>query len=153
VMPEPAVAESDLCPDLSRLLDQELSGLPDKYRVAIVLCDLEGKTRKEAARQLALPEGTVASRLMRARALLAKRLARDGLALCGAALAASLSPKGAMGDVPASVVSSTIKAATALAAGPAAAGLISVKVATLTEGVLTTMLIAKFKTMLVLVGM
>jgi RNA polymerase sigma factor (sigma-70 family) len=153
VMPEPAVAESDLGPDLSRLLDQELSGLPDKYRVAIVLCDLEGKSRKEAARQLALPEGTVASRLIRARALLAKRLARHGLPVSGATLAVLLSPKGAMGDVPASVVSSTIKAATALAAGAAAAGLISVKVATLTEGVLKAMLIAKFKTVFVLVGM
>src|SRR5262249_30656537 len=85
-LPEPAVAEPDLWPDLPPLLDQELSRLPDKYRVAVVLCDLEGKTRKEVAGQLGLPEGTVASRLARARAILAKRLTRRGLAVSAGAL-------------------------------------------------------------------
>src|SRR5947207_2712197 len=46
--------------DLQPLLDEELSRLPDKYRAILVLCDLESKTRKEAARQLHVPEGTVA---------------------------------------------------------------------------------------------
>src|SRR6201984_1597611 len=50
-MPEPGVAEQEPWHDLLPLLDQELARLPDKYRVAIVLSDLEGKTRKEAARQ------------------------------------------------------------------------------------------------------
>src|SRR5258708_28916467 len=84
-MPEPAAAEQEFWNDLRPLLDRELSGLPDKYRVLIVLCDLEGKTRKEVARQLGLPEGTIAGRLARARAMLAKRLNRDGLVISGAA--------------------------------------------------------------------
>ena len=62
-------------------LDEELSRLPQQYRAVIVACDLEGKTRQQAARQLSWPEGTVASRLARARALLAKRLLRGAQVL------------------------------------------------------------------------
>ena len=144
-MPEPAVAQQDLWHDLQPLLDEELSRLPDKYRAVIVLCDLEGKTRKEAARQLGCPEGTVASRLARARAMLAKRLARRGVGLSGGALAAVLSQNAASAGVPASVVSSTIKAASLLAAGSDGTGVISAKVAALTEGVLKAMLMTKLK--------
>jgi RNA polymerase sigma factor (sigma-70 family) len=59
---EPAVADQELWDDLRPLLDQELRSLPEKYRVAIVLCDLEGMTRKEAAGRLSVPEGTLAAR-------------------------------------------------------------------------------------------
>jgi hypothetical protein len=145
-MPEPAVEEQDLWNDLQPLLDQELSRLPDKYRVPIVLCDLEGKTRKEAAQHLGWPEGTVAGRLATARKMLARRLAHRGIVLSGGALAAILSQKVASAGVPTSVVFSTIKAASLFAAGQAAAtGAISVKVAALTEGVLKTMLLTKLK--------
>ncbi len=144
-MPEPAVTEQDLWSDLQPLLDQELSRLPDIYRVAIVLCDLQGKTRKEAARQLGVPEGTLAARLARGRVKLAKRLARHGLAVSGGSLAAVLAQSAASASVPTAVESSTIKAASLFAAGQAAAGVISVKVAALTEGVLKTMLLSKLK--------
>jgi RNA polymerase sigma factor (sigma-70 family) len=145
-MPEPAVAEQDLWRDLQPLLDQELSRLPDAYREVIVLADLEGKTRKEVARQLGLPEGTVGSRLARARTMLAKRLARHGLAVSGGALAAVLAPNVALAGVPDSVVSATIEAASLFAAGPAtAAGAVSAKVAALAEGVVKTMFLTKLK--------
>jgi RNA polymerase sigma factor (sigma-70 family) len=144
-MPEPVVAEAR-GDDLLVLLDQELSCLPEKYRVLIVLCDLESKTRIEVARQLAIPEGTVASRLVRARIMLAKRLTKRRVALSGGALAAVLSEQAASAGVPNSVVVSTIKAATLFATGEAAAtGAISVKVAALTEGVMKAMLFTKLK--------
>src|SRR5262249_8074968 len=66
------------CDDLPPLLAQELARLPDRYRAVILLCDLEGRTRKETARHLGVPEGTVGGRLARARTLLARRLARHG---------------------------------------------------------------------------
>ena len=151
-MPEPAEKEKDLSGDITAVLDQELSRLPDQFRVAIVLCDLEGETRKEAARRLGLPEGTLAGRLTRGRAMLAKRLARHGLAITGATLAAALSQKEASACVPTSVLSSTIKAVTLVAAGhTAASGLISARVATLTEGVLKTMWHNKLKAIVAVV--
>jgi RNA polymerase sigma factor (sigma-70 family) len=90
-MPEPAAKQAELNSDLRAILDQELSRLPDKFRAAIVLCDLECKTRKEAARQLDVPEGTLAAWVARGRTMLAKRLARRGLAVSASALAAALS--------------------------------------------------------------
>jgi RNA polymerase sigma factor (sigma-70 family) len=145
-MPEPAVADPDFWPELQPLLDRELSRLPDMYRVAMVLCDLEGKTRKEAARQLGVPEGTLAARVARGRVMLAKRLARRGLAVSGGALAAALAHNAASASAPTSVVVSTIKATGLFAAGQAAApGVISVNVAALTEGVLKAMVFTKLK--------
>src|SRR5262249_54746676 len=89
--PEPAVAGADPGRDLRAVLDGELGRLPPKYRAAIVLCDLEGRTRKGVARQFGVPEGTLSGWLTRGRALLAKRLTRHGLAVPGGALAAVLS--------------------------------------------------------------
>ncbi len=142
------VTEVGQCPDLEPLLDHELSRLPAKYRVVIALCDLEGKSRKEAAHQLALPEGTVSSRLTTARKLLAKRLARHGLAWTVGSMAAALAHT-ASASVPVPVLYSTIKAATLVAAGEmAAAGLISARAAALTEGVVKAMLVTKLKMVL-----
>ncbi|HEY7310078.1 MAG TPA: sigma-70 family RNA polymerase sigma factor [Gemmataceae bacterium] len=150
-MPEPTVAEVRDA-DLGSVLDEELSRLPDRYRAVLVLCDLEGETRKEAARHMGLPEGTVGSRLARARALLAKRLAQRGVVLSGGALAGVLAQQAVSEGVPKSVVDSTIKAASLLAAGKAAAtGAISVTVAALTEGMVKAMFVTKIKSVLAVV--
>jgi RNA polymerase sigma-70 factor (ECF subfamily) len=67
--------------DLRQLLDDELLHLPEKYRAPVVLCDLEGRTHKEAARHLGWPAGSMSRRLERARVLLRRRLAERGVSL------------------------------------------------------------------------
>jgi RNA polymerase sigma-70 factor (ECF subfamily) len=66
---------------LRRVLDDELRRLPDQYRAPVVLCDLEGRTHEEAARQLGWPSGSMSRRLARARRLLRLRLVRRGVVL------------------------------------------------------------------------
>jgi RNA polymerase sigma factor (sigma-70 family) len=133
----------DVWSDLRLRLDEEIAGLPDKYRAVLVLCDLEGKLRKEAAEHLQVPEGTVASRLARARSLLARRLTRHGFAVTAAALVPLL----AHAEVPASLSVSTMQSAWfCIPAGKAAAaGVLSPRVAALKEGVLKTMFLARLK--------
>jgi RNA polymerase sigma factor (sigma-70 family) len=148
-MPETAVVDPSLWSDLQPLLDQELSRLPEIARAVLVICDLQGKTRKEAAEHLGLPEGTVASRLARARAMLAKRLSQRGVVLSAGALAAVLLQNVASASVPDSVMVSAIRAASLFAAGQAGAA--SPRVAALAEGVLKAMLIRKLKTVVAVV--
>ncbi len=68
-------------PDFSliRLLREEVSRLPDRYRLPVMLCYLEGKTNQEAASQLRCPVGTIKGRLSRARQTLRDRLSRRGV--------------------------------------------------------------------------
>ncbi len=140
-----AIAEVDW-QDLRPLLDQALNNLPAKYREPLILCDLQGNTRQAAAALLGWSEGTLSGRLARARALLAKRLARHGLVVTGAGLAAVLSPSAASACVPAPLVSLTVQAAPLIAAGKATAGVVSARVASLLDGVLRAMFLTKLKT-------
>jgi RNA polymerase sigma factor (sigma-70 family) len=127
--------------ELSPLLDHELGGLPEHYRVPIVLCDLEGMTRKEAARRLGVPEGTLSGRLTTARRLLAKRLSRHGLALSGGALGILLARHAAAEGVPHRLLHCAVAASMRLAAG----GAVAIKTSALMEGVLKSMLLARLK--------
>jgi RNA polymerase sigma factor (sigma-70 family) len=140
-MPEPTAAEGHDA-DVQSVLDEELGHLPDHYRVVVVLCDLEGLTRREAARQLGIPEGSVASRLARARALLARRLARRGVVFSGGS-AVVLAAGSASASAPPELVASTVRAASRLAAGRAAG--VSAKVAALTGGVVKAMFVTRLK--------
>jgi len=139
---EPADTFTSLC--CQPILDEELNRLPDKYRLPVVLCELEGRPRRDVARHLQVPEGTLSSRLATARKLLAKGLRRRGVSLPAAALTTLLSGQ-ALANVPSTLVSSTSKAAAAIAAGQALTPAVSGQVAALTEGVLKAMLMNKLR--------
>jgi RNA polymerase sigma factor (sigma-70 family) len=150
-MPHPLTKPEAIWQDLEPILDEELGRLPDKYRLPVLLCDLESRPRKEVARQLKIPEGTLSSRLAAARKLLAGLLSRRGVALSAGALAAALSGR-APACVPAPLFGSTLEAAAIVAAGQVApAGLIAAEVAALVEGAKKTMFVAKLKVLVALV--
>ncbi len=75
--------EPDLLSELDRqekldCLRVAVLALPEPYREALVLCDLEEWSYPEAAAVLQCPPGTVASRLHRARTMLRSRLKAMG---------------------------------------------------------------------------
>lgn len=124
-------------PDLREVIDRELAALPEAYRAAVVVCDLEGLSRRDAAARLGWTEGVVAGRLARARAVLARKLAGYGLAV----------PAGLFAVVPecvaAGLADSTARVCVLAAAGEA---VVAAPVAALTQGVLKAMLVTKLKT-------
>src|SRR5262249_35527710 len=127
--------------DLSRALDDEAQRLPEKVRLPILLCYLEGRTREEAARLPRWSAGAVRGMRGRGRGRLRSRLTRHGLTVPATALAGWLSQAALSAAVPAPLRDTTIKAALPFAAGEAAAG----GPAALAEGVLQAMGIGRLK--------
>jgi RNA polymerase sigma-70 factor (ECF subfamily) len=108
--------------DALSLLDEELSRLPYIYRAAVILCDLEGKTHRAAARHLGWPVGTVSTRLVRGRRMLAKRLARRGVMVSGLALVLWARETTAAAPMPSELVTTTIRAAALTGSAPPTEG-------------------------------
>jgi RNA polymerase sigma factor (sigma-70 family) len=131
---------------LRDVLDEAIHRLPAKYRAAIVLCYLEGKTNEQAALQLGCPIGTVVTHLARARRRLRNDLVRRGLDSSAVLLPTVLASPSASPAVPIGLIDSTLKAAIVFASHRVdVASLVSANVALLTKGALRAMLLTKLK--------
>jgi RNA polymerase sigma factor (sigma-70 family) len=120
------------------IVHEEVNRLPQVYRAAVVLCDLEGLTQEQAALQLGWPAGTVRSRLSRGRSRLRERLIRRGLGPSAATAAGSVRGETSLFLLPKTVAEATIQAAMPSCLGQPVAGATSSAIA-LMEGVLKVM--------------
>lgn len=135
--------------DLRVAVEEEIDLLPERYRQAFVLCCLEGKTHAEAAHLLGRPTGTVSCWLKRGRERLRQRLTQRGLA--SAAALAAVGESEAQAVLPAALVQSTGRAATALTVGGGgSAAMISARVAALVDAAVRGTVATKLKWTLVL---
>lgn len=122
-------------------LHEEIGRLAERHRAPVILCGLEGLTHDQAAARLGLPVRTVQRRLAEARDRLRHRLGRRGLAPAVGLLDATA----VSGATSATWVGATVRAATSIAAGGATASAASAAVTSLTEGMVETMRLGRWK--------
>ncbi len=139
---KPETASFEDQAELLSLLDEQLNGMPQHYRAALVACELEGKSRRQAAEELGLPEGTLSSHLARGRTLLRKRLVERGIRL-GVGPMAALPQSIANITVPERLASATVRTALGYAAAGASSGTVPAAVAALVEGVFKVMFLTR----------
>lgn len=129
-----------------RLVHEELCNLPERLRLPLILCGLQGESREEAARQLGWTVGSVKGRLERAREMLEGRLRKRGVVVTSALLTGLLVQQ-ATSQVPTALAASTVKSLVLVAGGKTLlSGVVSANAAALTQGVLISMKVAKLKT-------
>ncbi len=142
-------SKADRLDDLASILHEELDRLPEHYRAAIVLCDLQGHTCEETARRLGCAVGTVGSRLSRGRERLRSRLARRGLAPTAGSIVLAFAGEALAAPVPGSLATATLRGAVAVATSRATAGASSAAVASLAEDVSRSLIMAKIRSITV----
>jgi RNA polymerase sigma factor (sigma-70 family) len=152
---EESAAERAGKSEMLAALDREVLRLPEKYRAPIILCELMGRSKKQAAEELGCPEGTISSRLARGREILRRRLGHYDPDLGGGGETLMLGATTTQ-ILPLGLYSKTLKAAALVAKGKlTAAGGLPPNVAVLLREVLRAMLITKLVTgvvVLVVVG-
>ncbi len=127
--------------DVRTALDEEVRRLAEPFRSAFVLCVVQGKSREEAAAELGCKEGTVYSRLNRARRVIRQRLARRGIELCALLAALAVAEESARAVVPAALAEMAIRHGLLVAAG----GSVPPGLASLMEGVTGAMNLTHLK--------
>jgi RNA polymerase sigma factor (sigma-70 family) len=132
---------------IGQVLDQELSRLPVKYRVPLVMCYLRGQTHDQAAAELSWPVGTVRSRMARGRELLKARLTRRGYLPSATLLGPgpALSTQFFSEVVPQSLAAATVEGAFTIGASQTIEAGTAASVLALTQGVLTSMKLTQVK--------
>ena len=130
-----------------RALHEEIARLPEKFRLAVVLCDLQGVPQDRAAGELQLSERTLRRRLSEGRERLKARLNRRGLAHEAGMLGAVILP-GAESAVPPAWAEATVRAALATVNRTITVGVVSTAATTLSHEVLKMMMFQKLKLLL-----
>jgi RNA polymerase sigma factor (sigma-70 family) len=139
--------------DLRPALDEELSRLPPKYRLPLVLCYLEGKNRDEAAKVMGIEPGSLKGLLERGREALRSKLVRRGVVVPAAVLVTLLTTHSASAAVPTSLATTTATAGAALWAGAQLpAGIVSTKAVLVAASIRRSIKSAAFTTVIVAAG-
>ncbi|HEV3142844.1 MAG TPA: sigma-70 family RNA polymerase sigma factor, partial [Gemmataceae bacterium] len=135
----PVASETEPASDLAwrelrAALDEELSCLPEKYQLPLILCYLQGLTNEEAARRLGWPVGSMSHRLARGRELLRERMQRRNRNAPAGFFSLAMVLGVGSGAVPAHLAQSTVRAAVlAASSGPFASLAVSTSVRALAE--------------------
>jgi RNA polymerase sigma factor (sigma-70 family) len=131
--------------DLGPALYEEIDRLPDRYRIPIVLCDLDGGTYETAARHAGCPVGTIKSRLARGRQRLRERLTRRGL-ISASLLETVRFSDAAQATVPRALAELTAQVASRFATGTfLTSEVVSLPAATLAKGILRGTIMTRLK--------
>jgi RNA polymerase sigma factor (sigma-70 family) len=137
--------------ELLQVLDDELQRLPEKYRMPLLLCYLEGHTQDEAARQLGWSPQVLRGRVERGRAVLRRRLLRRGFGLSAVLVGGLLEQTSAPAAVPGMLIAQTLRVVMGSPGGSAMA--VSAHVAALAESGINTLGASKLKFVVSLVLM
>ena len=133
--------------DLIAFLDEELNRLPERYRAALVACELQGKSRRDAATQLGVPEGTLSTHLCAGESCCENDWSAAA-STSGAAPFAGLSRPLVEAAVPERLLGLTVQATLGFVSGSTAARAVPSAVATLAERVLKLMFLTRLTVIL-----